>query len=195
MVWIFGRRNLVMCGLIAALSVIAWGQGTSSPLPRFVKFSGSSSDAGGAPRTGTFGITFAIYSAPTGGASLWMETQNVNLDANGKYSVLLGSTVSDGLPADLFNNGQARWLGVQVQLLGEVEQTRILLVSVPYAMKAGDAETLGGLPSSAYALAGSGGTSGSSSTTGPVVTASLISNGGSPSGTTNHLAKFDSSST
>jgi hypothetical protein len=33
-----------------------------------------------------------------------------------------------------------------------VEQPRVLLVSVPYAMKAGDAETLGGLPASAFLL-------------------------------------------
>jgi hypothetical protein len=35
------------------------------------------------------------------------------------------------------------------------EQTRVVLVSVPYALKASDSDTLGGLPASAYALAGS----------------------------------------
>src|SRR3990170_1578308 len=33
------------------------------------------------------------------------------------------------------------------------EQPRILLVSVPYALKAADAETLGGKPASAFVLA------------------------------------------
>jgi len=36
---------------------------------------------------------------------------------------------------------------------GQGEQPRVLLVSAPYALKAGDAETLGGLPLSAFLLA------------------------------------------
>jgi hypothetical protein len=42
----------------------------------------------------------------------------------------------------LFATGESRWLGVQVQVPGEIEQPRVLLVSVPYALKAADAETL-----------------------------------------------------
>jgi hypothetical protein len=64
---------------------------------------------------------------------------------------MLGSTASQGLPADLFSSGEARWLGVQPQ--GEAEQPRIMLLSVPYALKAGDAATVGGLPASAFVLA------------------------------------------
>jgi hypothetical protein len=43
----------------------------------------------------------------------------------------------------VFGSGQARWLGVAVER-GE-EGTRSLLASAPYAMKAGDAQTLNGL--------------------------------------------------
>ncbi len=53
--------------------------------------------------------------------------------------------------------GAALWIetqnGVQLNLPGEVEQPRVLLVSVPYALKAADAESLAGIPASAYALA------------------------------------------
>ncbi len=52
---------------------------------------------------------------------------------------------------DLFATGEARWL--EVQIAGGVPQPRVLLVSVPYALKAADAATLGGLPPSAFALA------------------------------------------
>jgi hypothetical protein len=97
------------------------------------------------------GITFALYSEPTGGAPLWLETQNVTADSNGRYTALLGATKPDGLPAELFTSEQARWVGVQVQ--GQPEQPRVLLVSAPYALKAGDAETIGGLPPSAFVLA------------------------------------------
>jgi hypothetical protein len=51
----------------------------------------------------------------------------------------------------LFSSGEARWLGVQVQ--GQAEQPRTLLLSVPYALKALDAETIHGMPLSAFVLA------------------------------------------
>jgi hypothetical protein len=123
----------------------------ASALPRLVRFSGMVKDLNGNPLTGVVGITFALYSEQTGGAALWLETQNVTADSNGHYVALLGTTKPDGLPADLFNSEQARWVGVQVS--GQAEQPRVLLVSAPYALKAGDAETIGGLPPSAFMLA------------------------------------------
>jgi len=123
------------------------------PVPRLVKFAGAFKDEQGKPRSGIVGVTFAIYKDQEGGAALWLETQNVQLDEQGHYSVLLGSTKNEGLPLELFSAGEPRWLGVQVNLPGEVEQARVLLVSVPYALKAADAENLGGKPASSYALA------------------------------------------
>ncbi len=101
--------------------------------------------------TGVVGITFALYSDQTGGGALWIETQNVTADSNGHYVALLGATTAGGLPAEIFTSEQARWVGVQVS--GQAEQARVLLVSAPYALKAGDAETIGGLPPSAFMLA------------------------------------------
>jgi hypothetical protein len=108
-------------------------------------------DLNGNPLTGVVGITFALYSEQTGGTALWLETQNITADGNGHYVALLGSTKPDGLPTDVFTSEQARWVGVQIS--GQAEQPRVLLVSAPYALKAGDAETLGGLPPSAFMLA------------------------------------------
>jgi hypothetical protein len=124
---------------------------TASALPHLIRFGGSVKDLNGNPLTGVVGITFALYSEPTGGAALWLETQNITADSTGHYVALLGSTKPDGLPTDVFTSGEARWVGVQVS--GQAEQPRVLLVSAPYALKAGDAETLGGLPPSAFVLA------------------------------------------
>jgi hypothetical protein len=124
---------------------------TTSALPRLVRFGGTAKDLNGSPMTGVVGITFALYSEKTGGAALWLETQNATTDSTGHYTVLLGSTKPEGLPAELFTSEQARWVGVQVS--GQAEQPRVLLVSAPYALKAGDAETIGGLPPSAFVLA------------------------------------------
>ena len=123
----------------------------SSAIPHLVKYAGVVKDASGRPLTGTVGVTFAFYAAEQGGSPLWIETQNVQVDSQGRFSVFLGATKSDGLPQDLFVSGEARWLGVQPE--GQSEQSRTQLISVPYAMKAGDAETIGGLPVSAFVLA------------------------------------------
>jgi hypothetical protein len=124
---------------------------TVSALPPFVRFSGTARDLNGSPLTGVVGITFSLWSEQSGGTALWLETQNATADSNGHYTVLLGATKREGLPAELFTSEQAHWLGVQVS--GQAEQPRVLLVSAPYALKAGDAETLGGLPPSAFVLA------------------------------------------
>jgi hypothetical protein len=124
---------------------------TASAVPRVVNYSGMLKDLSGKPLTGITGVTFLLYKESQGGSPLWMETQNVQPTSGGHYSVTLGSTTSAGLPADVFVSGEARWLGVQVQ--GQNEQPRVLLVAVPYALKSGDAETLGGLPASAFLLA------------------------------------------
>ncbi|MGH7870125.1 MAG: hypothetical protein ACREP9_21415 [Candidatus Dormibacteraceae bacterium] len=120
-----------------------------------MRFTGTLRDVNGQPRTGVVGITFAIYTASSGGQRLWQETQNVKLDRQGHYQVMLGAE-SQGLPLDLFSSGEPRWLGVLVQLPNEEEQPRALLVSVPYALKAADADTLGGLPASAFLKASPG---------------------------------------
>jgi hypothetical protein len=143
----------VVIGLLSLVSstVAQTSTPTTSSLPRLVRFGGTVKGPNGDPLTGVVGITFALYSEKTGGAPLWLETQNAAADSSGHYTVLLGSTKPDGLPAELFTSEQARWVGVQVS--GQPEQPRVLLVSAPYALKAGDAETIGGLPPSAFVLA------------------------------------------
>ena len=120
-------------------------------VPRVLNYSGTVTDLNGKPLPSITGVTFLLYKEEQGGAPLWFETQNVQPNKGGHYSVTLGSTNSNGLPEDVFVTGEARWLGVQIE--GQPEQPRVLLVAVPYALKSGDAETLGGLPASAFLLA------------------------------------------
>jgi hypothetical protein len=145
---------LVVGFLSIVLSLAAQAASSSAAsavVPPIVNFSGVLTDVNGKPLTGTVGVTFLLYQEQQGAAPLWMETQNVQVDKGGHYSVALGSTSSQGLPATLFASGVARWLGVQVQ--GQAEQPRVLLMSVPYALKALDAETIGGKPASAFMMA------------------------------------------
>src|SRR5512143_439541 len=137
-----------------ATQAAAPAMGTSSleqtVVPRLIKFNGVLRDLSGKPLSGPVDVTFSLYAGEAGGAALWFETQTVQADGRGNYTVLLGAMTPAGVPMELFTTGEAHWLGVQVANLPE--QSRVLLVSVPYAMKAGDAETLGGKPASAYLL-------------------------------------------
>jgi hypothetical protein len=127
--------------------------GSATVIPQLIKFSGVAKGTNGQPLTGMVGITFALYQDQQGGSPLWLETQNVQPDPHGNYTVQLGATLPNGLPAALFTTGEARWVGVQIS--GQEEQPRVILLSVPYAMKAGDAQTLNGQPASAFLTASS----------------------------------------
>ncbi len=110
--------------------------------PGLVRFNGRLENWEGKSSPGLIGILFALYEDENGGAPLWVESQNVEVDPTGRYSVLLGSEHAAGIPSDLFLTGKARWLGVLID--GQEESKRVALLSVPYALKALDANTVGG---------------------------------------------------
>jgi hypothetical protein len=122
----------------------------TSSVPRSVPFNGQLVTPKGEARTGSALLTFGLYTDQKDGTPIWTEQQLVALDNDGRYSVILGSTSADGLPADAFAAGTPRWLGVQVE--GDQEQPRFMLLSVPYALKAGDADTVAGKPASEFVL-------------------------------------------
>jgi len=144
-------------------AAVALTQGTPAGPPRVFAMSGTIVNAGGQPQPGAASLTFALYATRDEGAVLWSETQTVQADERGRYTVWLGSQTP--LPVELFQTTEARWLGVRTGAGAEVPRVR--LVSVPYALKSGDAETLGGLPASAY-LRSAGGASGQAKAPGDV---------------------------
>src|SRR5580765_2299342 len=139
---------LFCCSMSHAQQLVATD--TSVVVPPLMNFSSVLTDGNGKAITAETTVTFLLYKESQGGSPLWMESQSVKPDNTGHYSVMLGATSSQGLPAEIFVAGQAHWLAVHVQ--GQEEQPRVLLVSAPYALKAGDAQTLGGLPASAFVL-------------------------------------------
>ena len=139
----------MVCGL--AMPAFAQQASSNNAIPQLVNYSGVLTGINGEPLSGVAGVTFSLYAEESGGVPLWSEIQNVQMRKDGSYAVMLGSTSATGLPQDAFVSGEARWLGVQAE--GQQEQPRVLLVAVPYALKAGDAQTIGGLPASAFVLA------------------------------------------
>jgi hypothetical protein len=152
------KQAQVVAGLTVLVCVSLFVQGQQSvatanvTVPPLIQFSNVATDEGGNTLSGVVSITFSLFTSQQGGEPLWTETQNnIQLDATGHYSVQLGITKPNGVPTTLFTTGEARWLGVQIAQ--QPEQPRVLLLSVPYALKAGDAATIGGLPPSAFVLA------------------------------------------
>jgi hypothetical protein len=89
---------VALCLSLVSLTLAQTSTESATALPRLIRFGGTVRDLTGSPMTGAAGITFAFYSEPTGGAALWMETQNVAADSSGHYTALLGSTKTEGLP-------------------------------------------------------------------------------------------------
>src|ERR1017187_6624066 len=142
--------SAVLACLLCATVAHAQQPQPAAAVPKLVRFSGSFHPANGTPAETMESVTLSVYRDQAGGNALWHEIQNDVVDADGHYSVLMGATQNEGMPLDLFTSGEQRWLGVQFNRPGEGEQPRVLLVSVPYALRAADAETLGGKPASAY---------------------------------------------
>src|SRR5580658_9189078 len=99
---------LVACCSLPALAQDGGTGALPNAVPAVTSFSGTITGT-----EGTRSVTFALYNEQTGGVPLWLETQNVMVDSNGHYSVVLGANQAGGLPPGLFTAGEARWLGVQ----------------------------------------------------------------------------------
>src|SRR5262245_21177551 len=78
---------LVLLLPVAALAQSAQDQS----VPRLINITGVFRPADGQPAGPVATVTLSIYADQQGGAPLWQETQTVALDAQGRYSLLLGA--------------------------------------------------------------------------------------------------------
>jgi hypothetical protein len=179
---LFAALTFLTVLLLMPFGVLA--QEPAVSVPRLININGAFRPADGQPPAAVETVTLAIYAEQQGGAPVWQETQTVTIDDRGRYSLLLGATTSGGIPPDIFGSNEAHWLGTRFERAGEVEAPRVRLTSVPYALRAAEADTLGGRPASDYQLA-SGATGESKSTT-----AATRSDVAGPTGTANFLPKY-----
>ena len=161
-----GVRLSALAALFVSIAVVgsaepqATAAGQRVSVPHVVRFDGVFVPADGQPAAEVETATLAVYAGPAGGAPLWEETQFVRVGAQGRYAVLLGATRPDGLSPDVLTGGNARWLEVRFARADASPQPRVLLTSVPYALRTSDADTLGGLPASAFLRAAEPGAEG-----------------------------------
>ncbi|MBM4456452.1 MAG: hypothetical protein FJ011_01595 [Chloroflexi bacterium] len=101
-----------------------------------IAYQGRLADATGAPLTGTYNMTFRLYTGATGGTPLWSEqwtgTNGVKV-SDGLFNVMLGSLTQ--LPISQFTNSQSLFLDITVGTDDEM-QPRVQLGSVPFAVQA-----------------------------------------------------------
>lgn len=117
---------------LVALSLAA----SASAVPLNFSNQGRLFDAAGVAVDGPTDITFRLYNAATGGTELWTETHTALDFDNGYYSVQLGDIAA----LDTANfDGNVSYMSLQVGTTAETVD-RMALISVPYAIRAQDAE-------------------------------------------------------
>jgi len=177
---------VVLCA--SAVSAQSTDSPSSESVPRLVTITGTFRPADG-QRAGTFEtVTVSLYAESEGGTPVWQERQTIAIDAQGHYSLVLGANSPDGIPAAVFGELAAQWMSTAFERAGEIEGPRRRVTSTPYAIRAADADTLGGLPASAYLRAPDtkrSATDTKSATAAKDVQANVVL-----AGTTNFLAKY-----
>jgi len=109
---------------------VVFAAAAQAQVPNLLGFQGRLLRADGTAATGTAGVTFAVFDAPSGGSQLWSETQTLGL-SDGYYSTFLGLVAP---PADGVFDGGTRWLEIRVG--AETLQPRVRIGSVPVAVVA-----------------------------------------------------------
>lgn len=104
--------------------------------------------ATGAPREGTFTMTFRLYDVAVDGTALWVETKDVAV-GNGLFSTALGDVES--LPEAIFD-GRELWLGIKVGADAEAVP-RQSLEYVAYSLFTDNADLLDGKDATEFAEA------------------------------------------
>jgi len=130
------------CFCLALGATLLASIGSSASVPARIPVQGALSTADGIPASdGKYSIIFRIYDSQTAAVETWIEIHVAVKVAGGGFSADLGSvSPKNPLPVELFAGDKELWLGVQVS--DDPELPRVLLQSVPYAIRATYADGL-----------------------------------------------------
>jgi hypothetical protein len=140
--WLPSRGNFLLTALTVSALLFAnragaltlFAPNTSST--QVMPYQGRLAAAGGAPLTGNYAMTFALYDVAMGGVPLWSETwtgPNSVTVRDGLFNVALGSLAA--IPQSAIANRANIWLGITVGSDTEMNP-RVQLGSVPFAVQA-----------------------------------------------------------
>lgn len=124
-------RFTARLALTACFILIGAAQGNA--IPQLINYQGILLDNLGDPVTTNTSVEFRIWDDEAGGNELWMETQMVDPDDDGRFNVLLGAVTP--IPDAALQAAEA-WLGVKIAADPEMTP-RTQLVSVAYAYRPG----------------------------------------------------------
>jgi hypothetical protein len=87
-------RTIVFILVVFVSSHVPFAQSAreqSASVPRLITISGVFRPVDGRPASPVEPVTLSIYADQQGGTALWQEMQNIAIDAQGRYSLLLGA--------------------------------------------------------------------------------------------------------
>jgi hypothetical protein len=125
---------------LAAICGALWAIPAWATVPAKVTYTGHLLQ-GGQPITGTVVVTFDLYDADTGGTKLWTETYTSMQVTDGVFTADLGGGATP--LSDTLFDGQTRYLEIIIGT--QALSPRVAILSVPYAIRAGSADSVGGL--------------------------------------------------
>jgi hypothetical protein len=126
-------QRLVLAAL-AATAVLATTR-SAAAVPSTMAFTARLTDLAGAPIDGTVDVTFRLFDAASAGAMVWEESHDALAADGGLLYAELGG--ADALDAAVFD-GSRRFLEIEID--GDVLGPRLALATVPYAVRAAEAE-------------------------------------------------------
>ncbi len=154
------RHKLQLLGALC-LTLLFSLTAPAQSVPPLINYQGRLTDQTGAPLTaGAYGLQFRLWDSPTAANAsdlIWGQQQNVTVQSNGVFNVILGSPGGSPIPGatPAVNNlayafaGSNAFLGVTIMVSnGTIIATpneilpRQQLLSVPYAFGAGTAATV-----------------------------------------------------
>lgn len=141
------RVTLFTATSLAALCMLAT---SALAVPVTTSFTARITDGSG-PINGNVNLNFKIFTAASGGTMQWEETHTGVTADNGLVFVNLGSIAptTNGLDATVFTGGDM-WLEISID--NNAQSPRLPIGSVPYAVHASTADTLGSLAPADVAL-------------------------------------------
>ena len=105
-------RSRHLLGVFVLIALV-FVQLATADIPRSISYQGRLTDAGGAPLTGMYTITFRIYDAAVGGATLY-NSGGISVTAtDGLFSVNIGEAPMPAISVSVFAD-TTRYLGITV---------------------------------------------------------------------------------
>jgi hypothetical protein len=134
--WLIPNGGTLLLVLILALTANVWAEpllGTANvpgPSANTVNYQGRLANDAGTPLDGSYGMSFALYDAPTAGNLVWGPESHAAVPvSDGLFSVGLGSQTSGGIPTSVWNGD----VYLEMTVSGETLEPREIIRSVPIA--------------------------------------------------------------